>query len=67
VTSSRAAEEDVRQAIRLILETDPGERVMRPDFGAGLRSLVFGSLKHDHRHTPRRVGNAILSPGDFCR
>jgi phage baseplate assembly protein W len=34
-------EEDIRQAIRLILETNPGERVMRPDFGAGLRALVF--------------------------
>jgi phage baseplate assembly protein W len=33
--------EDVRQAILLILETEPGERVMRPDFGAGLRGLVF--------------------------
>jgi phage baseplate assembly protein W len=36
-----ADEEDIRQAIRIILETDPGERVMRPDFGAGLRALVF--------------------------
>jgi phage baseplate assembly protein W len=34
-------EEDIRQAIRIILETDPGERVMRPDFGAGLRRMVF--------------------------
>jgi phage baseplate assembly protein W len=34
-------EEDVRQSIRLILDTEPGERVMRPDFGAGLRDLVF--------------------------
>lgn len=34
-------EEDIRQAVRLILETNPGERVMRPDFGAGLRALVF--------------------------
>jgi len=34
-------EEDIRQAIRLILETNPGERVMLPDFGAGLRQLVF--------------------------
>jgi phage baseplate assembly protein W len=31
----------IREAIRIILETDPGERVMRPDFGAGLRRLVF--------------------------
>jgi hypothetical protein len=34
-------EEDIRQAIRIILDTEPGERVMRPDFGAGLRALVF--------------------------
>jgi phage baseplate assembly protein W len=36
-----AQEDDVRQAIRIILETERGERVMRPDFGAGLRSLCF--------------------------
>jgi uncharacterized protein len=36
-----AYEEDVRQAILIILGTNPGERVMRPDFGAGLGALVF--------------------------
>jgi phage baseplate assembly protein W len=36
-----AYEEDVRQAIRIILSTNLGERVMRPDFGAGLRALLF--------------------------
>lgn len=36
-----AYEEDIRQAIRLILETEPGERKMRPEFGAGLRALAF--------------------------
>jgi phage baseplate assembly protein W len=34
-------EEDVRQAILIILGTNPGERVMRPTFGAGLGALVF--------------------------
>lgn len=34
-------EEDIRQAIRIILGTNPGERVMRPDFGAGLNQFVF--------------------------
>jgi uncharacterized protein len=34
-------EEDIRQAIYLILRTALGERVMRPDFGAGLETLVF--------------------------
>jgi Phage baseplate assembly protein W len=36
-----AYEEDIREAIRIVLGTDPGERVMRPDFGAGLHALVF--------------------------
>jgi len=34
-------EEDIRQAIRIILRTSPGERVMRPNFGAGLKDFVF--------------------------
>lgn len=36
--------EDVAQAIRIVLGTAPGERVMRPDFGAGLVDLVFAPL-----------------------
>jgi phage baseplate assembly protein W len=32
---------DIEQAIRVILETAPGERVMRPAFGCGLHRLVF--------------------------
>jgi hypothetical protein len=39
--ASAEYEEDIREAIRIILATDPGERVMRPDFGAGLRALAF--------------------------
>ena len=34
-------EDDVQQAIRIILGTARGERVMRPDFGAGLKPLAF--------------------------
>src|SRR6266571_2928573 len=36
-----AGAEDIRQAVILLLETEPGERVMRPDFGAGLRRMLF--------------------------
>jgi phage baseplate assembly protein W len=39
--ATAAYEEDVRQAILIILQTNPGERVMRPDFGAGLRDFLF--------------------------
>jgi phage baseplate assembly protein W len=37
-------EQDIKQAIRIILETSPGERVMRPDFGCGIHSLVFTAI-----------------------
>jgi phage baseplate assembly protein W len=33
--------EKVRQSIRLILETEPGERIMRPTFGCGLRRYLM--------------------------
>ena len=34
----------VRQLIRQVLLTAPGERINRPDFGAGVRRLVFAPL-----------------------
>jgi phage baseplate assembly protein W len=36
-------EVDIRQSIRIIIETAPGERLMRPDFGCGIHDLVFAS------------------------
>jgi phage baseplate assembly protein W len=41
---SVAYEEDIRQSIFIILETAPGERVMRPNFGCGIHELVFTAL-----------------------
>jgi uncharacterized protein len=34
-------EEDIHQAMRIIIGTSRGERVMRPDFGCGIHDLVF--------------------------
>lgn len=34
----------VRQLIRQVLLTNPGERVHMPDFGAGVRALVFSPI-----------------------
>jgi len=34
-------EEDIKEAIWIILGTAKGERVMRPDFGCGIHDLVF--------------------------
>jgi phage baseplate assembly protein W len=37
-------EDHVHQSILLIAQTAPGERMMRPDFGAGLSRLAFEPL-----------------------
>jgi uncharacterized protein len=39
--TTNAFEEQIAQSIRLIIATNPGERRMRPDFGAGLNAFVF--------------------------
>lgn len=38
---TRASTDHVRDLIEQVLLTSPGERVMRPDFGAGLLAAVF--------------------------
>ena len=56
-----AYEEDIRQSIRIILGTNPGERVMRPDFGAGLRSFVFEPADAGVMHrVQQRVQEALI-------
>ncbi len=37
-------EQDIREAIWIILGTAKGERVMRPDFGCGIHDLVFAPI-----------------------
>jgi phage baseplate assembly protein W len=36
-----AGPDKVRQSIEIILDTEPGERIMRPDFGCGLRRFLM--------------------------
>lgn len=54
-------EDDIRQAILVILGTSPGERVMRPDFGAGLKALVFEPINTATKALVKhRVEEALL-------
>ena len=41
LTASTDRADHIRDLIEQVLFTSPGERVMRPDFGAGLLALVF--------------------------
>ena len=36
-----AEEDDIRESLRILLSTSPGERVMNPAYGCGLKSLIF--------------------------
>lgn len=55
-------EQDIEQAIRIIIGTDRGERVMRPDFGAGLSSFVFGPLNQTTiRQVQTRVQESLVT------
>jgi uncharacterized protein len=40
-TATASEDDHVRDLIMQVLFTNPGERVNRPEFGCGLRSLVF--------------------------
>jgi len=45
----------VEESIRVLLTTEPGERLFRPDFGAGLRSFLHqpNTLATRHRISDR--------------
>ena len=37
-------EEDIRESLKILLSTRPGERVMQPAFGCGLQAMVFDTI-----------------------
>jgi hypothetical protein len=45
------ADEDIKEAIRIIISTAKGERVMRPEFGCGI---------YDYMYVPITAGNLAL-------
>ena len=60
-TATAAYEGGIAEAIRLIMATDPGERVMRPDFGGGLRAFVFEPMNSATLESlRRRVRDALI-------
>lgn len=76
--SYRAGTDKVLESIRIILETEPGERIMRPSFGCGLRRYLMqpntvatrALIKRDvesalRSFEPRiEVTSVDVSPGD---
>lgn len=52
-----AGEDDIRDSLRILFSTRPGERLMQPDYGCDLESMAFSTL------TPQVEGeiNEMLS------
>jgi phage baseplate assembly protein W len=53
-------QQSVLEAIRVILTTEPGERLMLPEFGAGLRGFLFEpNVAATHRLIEERIQFAL--------
>lgn len=55
-------EQDIAEAVRIILFTKKGERVMRPDFGCGIQNFVFMTMDYGTvREMEREIVNALIA------
>jgi len=59
-TAETGEEDHVRDLIEQVLFTNPGERVNRPDFGAGLDQLVFGPNSPEMAATVQAIAQGAL-------
>jgi len=53
-------ETNIREAIRIILMTEPGERLRLPEFGAGLKRFLFEPNTVTTRHLIQETINRAL-------
>ncbi|MGI4857597.1 MAG: GPW/gp25 family protein [Janthinobacterium lividum] len=61
VTLAQNGEADVEQSLRVLFGTQPGERIMRPDFGCDLQSAVFENVSESLRADLRaRIVDSVL-------
>lgn len=55
-------EEDIAEAVRIILFTRKGERVMRPDFGCGIQEFVFMTMDYGTvRAMEREIVDSLIA------
>lgn len=55
-------EEDIAEAVRIILFTRKGERVMRPDFGCGIQKFMFMTMDYGTvRDMEREIVNSLIA------
>lgn len=55
-------DEDIAQSLEILFRTEPGERIMRPDYGCGLQAVVFENISSDLLAALRaRITDSVLS------
>ena len=59
-TAQSGEDEYLRELIEQVLLTAPGERVMRPTFGSGVRQLLFGAASPEVATTTQYVVQSSL-------
>jgi phage baseplate assembly protein W len=56
-----AGPQDIQESLAILFSTEPGERVMRSDYGCGLQPLVFAEMDQELVNMLRsRVTSAVL-------
>jgi phage baseplate assembly protein W len=59
--------EEVKQNFKNLLLTSPGERVMNPDFGVGLRRFLFDPREHSIPAIRQRINSQVRKYMPFIR
>ena len=59
-TGQSGEDEYLRELIEQVLLPTPGERVMRPDFGSGVRQLLFGAASPEVATTTQYLVQSSL-------
>ena len=59
--------EEIKQNFRNLLLTSPGERVMIPSFGVGLRNFLFESRKHAIPKIRQRIDGQVARYMPFVK
>ena len=59
--------EEVKQNFKNLLLTSPGERIMKPDFGVGLRHFLFEPKKHAVPLIRQRIDGQIARYMPFVK
>lgn len=55
-------EEDIAEAVKILLFTRKGERVMRPEFGCGIQKFMFAEMDYGTvREMEREIVDAITA------